>query len=187
MKKERIIVGALVLAMVAGAIIFRQGEKKDYEAQIRDLQVRLASVSEKPKVIYLHDSVPAYRTKVVKVDKTDYKKQLADKETIKELGLKVSQLESENRLLLNTQKKVELVDNNDSVLTYSDKWLSFSFHTDTRILDCEVRDSLSTYVSREYKRKFLCFKWGTKGYWVTVVSHNPDCKVEYNKFIQITK
>lgn len=186
-KKVYNVFGILALVAVSFAGIKGCVEKKEYKAQVRDLQTRLAQATEEPEVVFVYDSVPVYRTKVVEVDKTDYKKQLADKKLIKELGLKVSQLESENQVLLNTKASVELDSVNDSVLCYSDKWIDFCFHNNSRILDCEVRDSLSTYIAREPKHKFLWFRWGTKGYNVSIVSHNPRCVVEYNKYIKVKK
>ena len=147
--------------------------------------MRLALAEEVPDTFFVHDSIFVYRNKVVEVDKTDYKKLLADRELIKELGLKVSQLESENRTLLSTRDTVVLNPISDSIFTYSDKWCFFSYALDTRVLNWEVRDSLSTFVSRHYKHKFLWWKWGTKGYDVSIVSHNPRCRVEYDKYIKI--
>jgi hypothetical protein len=121
----------------------------------------------------------------VEVDRTDYKKLLADKQLIKDLGLKVSELESENRTLLSTRDTVVLNPVNDSILAYSDKWFSFSYDLDSRVLDWEVRDSLTTYVSQEYRHRFLWWKWGRKGYRVTIVNHNPRSRIEYSKFIRI--
>lgn len=186
-KKVYDVLGILALVALSFVAIKGCNEKKEYKAQVRDLQVRLAQATEEPQVSYIKDSVPVYRTKVVEVDKTDYKKQLADKELIKELGLKASQLKSENQMLLSTKASVKLDSVNDSVLTYNDKWIDICFHKFSRILDCEVRDSLSTYVSREYKHKFLWFRWGTKGYNVSIVSHNPRCVVKYNKYIKVKK
>ena len=97
----------------------------------------------------------------------------------------MSQLESENRTLLATRDTVVLEPENDSVMTYRDKWVSFRYLMCERVLDYSVRDSLSAYVSREYKHRFLWWRWGTKGYNVSVVSHNPKCKVEYSKYIKL--
>jgi preprotein translocase subunit YajC len=184
-KKKDIYLGFLVVAIIVGMMYAYNRDQKRYEKEIRELSVRLAQAEEHPDTFYIHDSIPVYRDKVVEVDKTDYKKLLADKELIKELGLKVSQLESENRTLLNTRDTVVLEPESDSVLSYRDKWVTFKYLMDERVLGYSVRDSLSAYVSREYKHKFLWWRWGTKGYNVSIVSHNPKCKVEYNKYIII--
>lgn len=153
--------------------------------QVNELQLLLAESQQKADTFYVRDSVFVWKERIVEVDKTDYKRHLADKQLISDLQLKVSQLESEHRALLVTRDTFVLESANDSVLTYRDRWFFFSYDLCSRVLDCEVRDSLSTYVAREYKHKFLWWKWGTKGYDVYVVSHNPKCKVEYNKYIRL--
>jgi hypothetical protein len=159
------------------------------KSQIRDLQVQLAQSSQKADTFFIHDSVPVWKERVVEVDKTDYKKLLADRELIKELKLKVSQVEAENRTLLSTRDTVILKPINDSLLTYSDRWNRFSYDTNSRVLDWEVRDSLTTLVTREYKHRILwgLIKWRTKGYDVYIVNHNPRSRIKYNKYIRIKK
>ena len=187
MKKGDIIWCVFVVGVIFALLGLSAREKRAYEKQIRELEVRLAQADEKIDTFIIRDTIRVAQTKVVEVDKTDYKKLLADKELIKDLGLKVSELESENRTLLSTRDTVVLQPVNDSVLAYKDKWFSFPYELNTRVLDWEVRDSLTTYVSQEYKHRFLWWKWGKKGYKVTIVNHNPKSKIEYSKFIKIKK
>ena len=175
----------LGLVVICGFLCWENRENRLLKKEIRTLEARLAEAHEEPERIYIHDSIPVTKIKVVEVDKTDYKKQLADKETIKELGLKVSQLESENRTLLAAKDTVYLSHLSDSVYGYSDKWVTFRYLMKSGVLDYAVRDSISTFVAREYKHRFLWWRWGTKGYNVLIVSHNPKSRVEYSKYIKI--
>ena len=185
MKKSDIYWVLLVTGLVISMILWAGSDRRRYERQIRELEVRLAQSEEKVDTFVIRDTVHVAQTKVVEVDKTDYKKLLADKELIKDLGLKVSELESENKTLLSTRDTVVLNPINDSVLAYKDKWFSFSYELNTRVLDWEVRDSLTTFVSAEYRHRFLWWKWGRKGYKVTIVNHNPKSRIEYSKYIKI--
>jgi len=184
MRLSLTVLGFLVIVM-GGFLCWENRENRILKKEMRSLEVRLAQADEKMDTFYIHDSIQVTKTKVVEVDKTDYKKQLADRETIKELGLRVAQLESENRTLMNTRDTIVLKELNDSVLYYKDKWVFFEYLIGRRVLDYSVRDSLSTYVAREYKHKFLWWKWGTKGYNVYIISHNPKSKIEYSKFIRM--
>lgn len=175
----------LVVSFFVGILCCENRESRSLKEQVRDLQVQLAESRQKADTFYIRDSVFVWKERVVEVDRTDYKKQLSDKALIKDLQLKIDQIESESRTALVTRDTVVLEALNDSVLTYSDKWISFSYFLKTRVLGCEVRDSISTFVAREYKHRFLWWRWGTKGYNVYVVSHNPKCKVEYEKFILV--
>ena len=186
MRKNTIIAIGVCIVIVS-MLYFSNRDRKRYERQIRELELRLAEADEKIDTFFIHDSIPVVQTKVVEVDRTDYKKMLADKETIKELGLKVSELESENRMLLSTRDTVVLTPKNDSILTYSDRWNDFSYDSKTRVLDWEVRDSLATYVSLEYRHHFLWWRWGKKGYRVTHVNYNPKSRIKYNRYIKIKK
>lgn len=156
-----------------------------------DLRLQLAQSLQRCDTFYVRDSVFVWKERIVEVDKTDYKKQLADRELIKSLRLRINQVESENRLLLATRDTVVLepVANPGGVdsllLHYSDEWADFSYDADARRLLYSVRDSLTTFITREYKHRFLWWKWGTKGYNVYHVSHNPHCKVVYNKYISV--
>jgi hypothetical protein len=183
---NRLVSGLIVLVILSGGFLcWENRENRVLKKEVRELQVRLAQSEERADTFYIHDSIPVAKIQVVEVDKTDYKKALADKETIKELGLRVKQLESENRTLLATRDTVILSPLNDSVLGYKDKWVTFKYLVNEGVLDYAVRDSLTTYVARQYKHKFLWFRWGTKGYEVYIVSHNPRSRVEYSKFIKL--
>jgi len=183
--KRDVIYGLVLIAVIASMLGLSNRERRGYERQIRELEVRLAQSEEKVDTFFIRDSIPVTQIKVVEVDRTDYKQQLADKQLIKDLGLKVSELESENRTLLSTRDTVVLSPKNDSILTYSDKWNFFSYDVNSRVLDWEVRDSLLTFVSVDYRHRFLWWKWGRKGYKVTHVNFNPKSRIEYEKYISI--
>ena len=184
---NRLIVFSLLSLVIGlgGFLCWENRENRVLRKEIRDLSLRLAQADEKKDTFFIHDSIPVTEIKVVEVDRTDYRKQLADKETIKALGLKINQLESENRTLISTRDTVILSQLNDSAYCYQDNWVSFRYLMNERALDYSVRDSLSTYVAREYKHRFLWWRWGTKGYNVYIVSHNPRSRIEYSKYIKL--
>lgn len=175
----------VLLVVTIGMVIAFQGLKRSLEEQIAGLEVRLAQSKEKVDTFVIRDSIPVAVTHVVEVDRTDYKQILADKELIRDLRLRIKEIESENQTLLSTRDTVILNPLNDSILTYSDKWNRFSFELKSRVLDWEVRDSLTTFVSSEYRHHFLWWRWGKKGYQVTIVNHNPRSRIEYNKYIKV--
>jgi len=185
MKRIETLFCVVVLAITIGMVIAFQSEKRALKKQIAELEVRLAKSTEKVDTFVIRDSIPVAVTHVVEVDRTDYKQILADKELIRDLRLRIKEIESENQTLLSTRDTVILNPLNDSILTYSDKWNRFSFELKSRVLDWEVRDSLTTLVSSEYRHHFLWWRWGKKGYQVTIVNHNPRSRIEYNKYIKV--
>lgn len=186
MKKyiDYLLIGFLIVScvIIAGNAARREAQLRK---EIRNLEVRLAQADEKVDTFFIRDSIPVTQIKVVEVDRTDYKKVLADKELIKSLNLRIKEVEAENRSLLSTRDTVILNQTNDSLLTYSDRWNRFSYDTNSRVLDWEVRDSLVTYVTAEYKHHFLWWRWGRKGYKVTHVNFNPKSRIVYDKYIKI--
>ena len=174
-----------VLILFGGFLCCDNRENRVLKDRVRELELRLAESRQKADTFYIHDSIPVWREKIVEVDKTDYKKVFADRELIKELQLKLSQVESEHQMLLSTGDSVVLNEVNDSLLTYSDKWIDFSYELRSRVLDWEVRDSLTILVTKVYKHKFLWFRWGKKGEEVYIVNHNPHSKVKYNRYIKV--
>lgn len=170
-----------------GFLCCENREGRALRSRISELEISLARAEQKVRTIVIRDTIKVSQAKVVEVDKTDYKKELADKELIKDLQLKLGQIESENRMLRETRDTVYLSSVNDSTLRYHDKWVDFEYMVGQKMLGYAVRDSLSTYIVREYKHKFLWFKWGTKGYDIYIVNHNPHSSVVYDKYIKIKK
>lgn len=155
------------------------------EAQVNDLSVQLAHSKVPMQRDTIRDSVPVVKQRVVEIDKTDYKQLEEDKKLIKDLGLKVDQLVSENKMLREARDSVLLKAINDSLFAYHDHWADFEYLINRQLLKYAVRDSFVTDVSRIYKHRFLWWRWGTKGYQVHHVNFNPNVDIKYNQFIMI--
>lgn len=189
MLKPKIIIG--LLAVLFGIVMLHavDGQLSKRDKQIRQLSLELAKAQkyQPVKTEYIRDTIQVATTQVVTVDKTDYKKQLADKELIKDLRMRLSQIQSEHNLAVAQHDTVHLHPQNDSLLTYHDHWVDFSYNNRQSELRYSVRDSLTTYVERQTKHRFLWMRWGTRGYEVKVVSHNPHASITYNAFIGVNK
>ena len=175
----------LTVLCVSGLLCSEYRANSLLKSEVKDLQVRLAESRQKADTFYIRDSIPVWKERIVEVDRTDYKKLLADRELIKELELRVAQVEAENRMLLGTRDTVYLSKDRDSVLRYHDQWADFAYYEEKKKLEYAVRDSLTTFIAREYKHRFLWWRWGTKGYSVYHVNHNPRSRIYYNKYIRV--
>ena len=192
MNKKQI--ALLIFAMVGISVMI--GEYHKMETENRRLQEKVDALQHTvahSTIELLHDtirdSIPVASQPVVVIDKTDYKKMEADKQLIKDLGLKVSQIESEMRTLIANQGKVTLQASadSDSVLRYKDRWCEFEYLVKPRELEYKTYDSLITLVDREYKHKFLWWRWGTKGYKVTHINLNPNAEIKYSRYIKVER
>lgn len=179
----------LFLAMICMTIVcllgaLRYGAKcQDLELQVSDLSVQLAHSQVPMQRDTIRDSVPVVSQRVVEIDKTDYKQLEEDRQLIKDLGLRVEQLVSENKMLREARDSVRMKAVNDSVFAYHDRWADFEYLTRRQLLRYAVRDSFVTTVSRIYKHRFLWWRWGTKGYQVHHVNFNPHVDVKYDQYI----
>ncbi len=194
-KKVLNILTALVILLLTGLTVYYVGHQREsaLNAQIRDLQIQLAHARIPMQTGTIRDSLPTASKQALEVDKTDYKKELADQALIKDLQLKVSQIKAENTMLRETLGKVRLEPVRpaadslptaaDTLFAYHDQWVDFRLNTQDHTLDYAMRDSLKTYIDRIPKHKFLWFRWGTKGYRVHHVNFNPHSKIRYSQTI----
>lgn len=186
MSKIKHFVFLSLMALTVIAIVKLKGAWDDQNMEIRRLQTELAHAQIPIQRDTIRDSIPVARQKVVTVDRTDYKKQLADRQLIKDLQLRIADLQSENQQLLETAGQVTLQPTGtDSVLEYHDQWADFTYAVDSQRLDYQVRDSIVAFIERVPKHKFLWFRWGTKGYNVNYVNFNRNSTIKSARYISI--
>lgn len=133
----------------------------------------------------IRDTVEVVTQKVVEVEHIKDVLTKDDKQLIKDLSMKVSELESYQKMgsiIHDTVVLTKKDTTNDAPLIYKDAWTEFVYQD--RKLRYSVRDSLAIAVRREYKHKFLWWKWGTKGYEVKAVNFNPHATIRYNTYIK---
>lgn len=192
MKKEfkevrKVILAVLAVLALGCASYFLENQKeKPLRDQIRNLQVQLANARMELKHDTIRDSIPVVSQQVITISKSDYKKEIADRELIKDLNLQLKQIREENRMLLATVGTVPLKpaeNDSDSIFVYHDAWTDFEVNMKTRNLQYEVRDSLVTFVTAIHKHKFLWWKWGVKGYNVKHVNFNPRSQIRYSQSV----
>ena len=145
----------------------------------------------------IRDTVEVVTQKVVEVEKIKEVLSKEDKQLIKDLGMKVRELEALQKTGIETRDTVYLTaalpqpteqdsvpTEQDSLLVYRDAWTEIEYDERTRKMAYTVKDSLAIAVEREYKHKFLWLKWGVKGYEVKVANFNPHATVRYNTFVK---
>lgn len=178
----------LAIAIVAlFSVIYLLQMRTAQRDEINRLNVALAHAQIKAPVerVVIRDSVPVYTSQVTMVDRSSFKKELADKQLIKDIGIKTGQIESQQRTETVIRDTVYLSPRSDSIFTYDDQWTSFRLSMRDTSLTYAVRDSITTIVYREYKHRFLFWRWGTKGYKVKVINFNPHATLQYNQYIKV--
>ena len=185
-KKLAVILSFLMvlLTIFASFLIFESRQKKANEAlkmQLHQLQLKCSPMQRDT----IRDSVKLVTQQVMVMDRGEYKLLAADRKLLEELNLKLRQVVSDQRVSMVTSDTVKTKRLN-SVYSYSDAWLSLRLDTADSILTYKARDSLQCIVARQFKHKFLWWKWGTKGYNVKVLNFNPHSTILYNSYIQVS-
>lgn len=186
-KKLAVILSFLMvlLTIFASFLIFESRQKKANEAlklQLHQLQLKYSPMQRDT----IRDSIKLVTQQVMVMDRGEYKLLAADRKLLEELNLKLRQVVSDQRVSMVTSDTVKTKRLN-SVYSYRDAWLSLRLDTADSILTYRARDSLQCIVAREYKHKFLWWRWGTKGYNVKVLNFNPHSTILYNSYIQVNK
>jgi hypothetical protein len=187
-KQIALLIGGMIgISIMIGEYHKMEVAKRELQEKVDALQQAVAHSTIELLHDTIRDTIPIASQPVVVIDKTDYKKLEADRELLKDLNLKYSQIESEMRVLMANQGKVTLQASadSDSVLRYKDRWCEFEYLVKPRELEYKTFDSLVTLVDREYKHKFLWWRWGTKGYKVTHINFNPRSEIRYSRYIKV--
>jgi gas vesicle protein len=157
----------------------------------------------------LLDDITLYRTKdslsVASVEKLtltkneleQYSEELA--KTIKDLGIKISRLESASRQVAETKIKIAVPVHDTIIIVnklpiaiksfdWRDSWVFVSGVINRDTVSCEVAsvDTLVQIIHR-IPKKFLFFRWGTKAIRQEIVSKNPHTNIVYTEYIEMDK
>lgn len=188
MKDKAKLIIALVLSALAIALLlfcYSKIGKLDDENKELQRQVHAMSIAYSPmQRDTIRDSVSLISQPVVQIEKSEYK-DIADKQLLKDLKLKIAQITAQHNTVVATQGAVKLK-KDSNIYTYKDKWTKFTLMPPDS-LQYAITDSIVTLVARQYKHKFLWMKWGTKGYTVKVLNFNPHSTILYNSYIDVTQ
>ena len=187
--ERKMVIGCMflmvLLTIVGSFLIFDSRQKKANEEmrmQLHQLQLQYSPLQRDT----VRDSIKLITQQVMVMDRGEYKLLAADRELLKDLQLKISQVVSDQRVSMVTADSVKTTRHN-SVFAYSDARLSLRLDTADSILTYRARDSLQCIVARQFKHKFLLWRWGTKGYNVKVLNFNPHSTILYKSYIQVSK
>lgn len=192
--KKIVLYIAIAAAIVLMAKLGNYANRKQYEKEISDLKYQLAHAQtfvplDRDTVILSTHTVEVVTSSVITAELSALRKQhIIDEQLIKDLGLKLKQLDAVQTTVTETKDTVK-ADFNDStkVFSYEDNWSHLEFRPCDTTFYYNIRDSLATIVHHEFKHRFLWWKWGVKGYKVKVVNFNPHSTIRYNTYVKPEK
>lgn len=176
---------AIALFLSTTTMLYRswKNERKESQRQATNVEALCFELKE----YKVRDSLNASENRALrlKIDELEVLRE-ADAKLIKDLKMRPKEVEYVMQTEVVTKDSLIFV-LKDSCFRYADRWAEFEGCLQDSSFHYQVRDSLSHIISRIYKHKFLWWKWGTKGYRMTVINHNPKGKVTYQEVIKIEK
>lgn len=179
------VVISVILAIMACCWLFDRRQRQteqELRQQLNQLKLEFAPA----KRDTIRDSLTTITQQVLQMQDREYRLKAADRELLRDLNLRLNQVTAEQRTGTVAADTVK-ASRHSSLYTYSDPWLSFRLNTEDSILTYRARDSLQTIVYRQYRHKFLWWRWGTRGYDVKVINFNPHSRISYNSYIQVNQ
>ena len=182
-----------ILIVIAAVIIFIMTllvKREQYRRKIEHLQSQieiLNSWNTYPSIIRdtIHDTVPVASVPALVVTKEEYKK-ITDKALLKDLDVKPAAITSQLQTEISTRDSIKLrAAPADNDYIYHDHWTDIHLSLSDSILQYNMRDSIAMFVVRDYKHRFLFWRWGTKGYNVKLVNFNPRTTIKYLKYVKV--
>lgn len=117
-------------------------------------------------------------------------------QTVEDLGIKVKRLQSATTTVTKTEVEIQTVVRDSIVyrdrpvilktINWKDPWIKLNGVLDGDDFSAKIQsiDSLS-HVAHRVPKKFLFFRFGTKGVRLEVVNKNPHSKIVYTEYIEI--
>ena len=172
-----IIILFILLAAVTRLYNITLKEKERFEANQTTLMTSLNNFK-------FRDSLNAVENGRLKLNLSELKElREADFKLIKELKLRPKDVETIAKVKVVTRDSI-IFQLKDSCINYESEWTKVSGCIgDT--LSIETSDSIAFIAHKEYKHKFLFFRWGLERAKVKIINFNPRSSVKSPEWIDL--
>ena len=172
-----IIILFILLAAVTRLYTVTLKEKERFEANQTTLMTSLNNFK-------FRDSLNAVENGRLKLSISELKElREADFKLIKELKLRPKDVETITKVKVVTRDSI-IFQLKDSCINYESEWTKVSGCIgDT--LSIETSDSIAFIAHKEYKHKFLFFRWGLERAKVKIINFNPRSSVKSPEWIDL--
>ena len=172
-----IIILFILLAAVTRLYNVTLKEKERFEANQTTLMTSLNNFK-------FRDSLNAVENGRLKLNLSELKElREADFKLIKELKLRPKDVETITKVKVVTRDSI-IFQLKDSCINYESEWTKVSGCIgDT--LSVETSDSIAFIAHKEYKHKFLFFRWGLERAKVKIINFNPRSSVKSPEWIDL--
>lgn len=194
----------VTIAVLASALVFLLYTVSDLRDQNHRLNNNQTALLDSVRFYQTENDKNAASVRVLQLSKAELEESCLDlNNTISDLNVKLSRVESAARSSTNTSvnfvtvvkdsivyRYIDGAITHDTVksLRWSDPWVSFKgeLYKDSLTANISSKDTLTQIVHRVPKR-FLFIKYGTKYLRQEVVSQNPHTRIVYSEYIDVVK
>lgn len=189
MQERDILVGLLLIAAIIAVMSMLCSCDRALKEENERLREELSRQQQYVplRVDTIRDSVKVYSQKVEKVETVKEVLSKEDRKLLKDLAIKVRDLESMQRIGMETRDTVFLQVKDTAsadTLYYKDAWTELEYRQKERKLSLKTWDSLAIAMDGIVRKKFLFFRWGVKGYRLKTVNFNPHSTIRSNTFVK---
>ena len=172
-----IIILFILLAAVTRLYNITLKEKERFEANQTTLMTSLNNFK-------FRDSLNAVENGRLKLNLSELKElREADFKLIKELKLRPKDVETITKVKVVTRDSI-IFQLKDSCINYESEWTKVSGCIGDA-LSIETSDSIAFIAHKEYKHKFLFFRWGLERAKVKIINFNPRSSVKSPEWIDL--
>lgn len=183
--KQFILFFIIAISVISSWLVVEEISNLKEENRGLSFSLAHAQINQPLQFDTIRDTVQVFTQQIVELDRSDIiDERIADKQLIKDLKIKTSQLESIHKMGTQTSDTIRIFMPPDSIFRYHDHWTDIKVNIPDSILTYTMRDSTQIIVAHDYKHKFLWWRWGVKGYKVKVVNFNPHATILYNSYVK---
>ncbi|MCD8030017.1 MAG: hypothetical protein LUF85_04100 [Bacteroides sp.] len=184
MKKYMISAIGLLLLLSGMLIRCNRQLREEVKRQDRNLSVWMTEAKNYRFRDSLHiHSVAALELRIAELKK--YREE--DAQLIRELRMRPRDVEYITRTETVVRDSLIYVLQPDSCFYYTDRWLTVDACLRDSSMYIESRDSLVQIIHKEYKHRFLWWRWGLKGVRQEIANFNPNAAITYSEFLHVRK
>ena len=193
-KKINRVVAYVLLLVVFCLIVYSNSRIRQENKRLKDNQTALMSKMQEQTLKDGTQKVEIERLTLTKDELEQYKGALTDE--LKQLKIKYKRLQQYQQTSIVGEYRIdtievirELMIDRDTInrIAYNNNYIVFTAEVQDRGLnnvDITTYDTITTLVSKEYRKRFLFFKWRPY-YKVTLHNKNPYSRISNTEFVEV--
>ena len=177
----------IAIILVLGTLLYCYKNKVNtLKAEKERLEVNVSALAKASKEYKFRDSLNAVSVTALNLKVSELEDMRAeDHKLIKELKLKPKDVEYLTKVTTITERSVEYIVDTVGCFYHQDQWLKIEACIQDSSMHISSKDSVAQIIHPIYRKKFLWWKWGVKGFKQEVINFNPHTNVAYSEIITI--